>query len=105
MKKFRNFVIFLIIVAGALAFLKPTEDDFEKWVKKDFANKRERVKEKNVIDQLAEKGINKATELQVLSTYKYNNHFIAATVDAWANLEEVKYLGVAGLWIKLPGQD
>lgn len=105
MKKFRNFVIFLIILAGALAFLKPTEDDFEKWIKKDSARKRENVKGSNVIDQLAEKGINKATELQVLSTYKYNNHFIAATVDAWANLEEVKYLGVAGIWVKLPKEE
>ncbi|MCF8360267.1 MAG: hypothetical protein K9H26_16055 [Prolixibacteraceae bacterium] len=105
MKKLTRFVIFLIVLAGALAFLKPTEDDFKTWVKKDFARKRENVKENNVLDQLAEKGINKATELQLISSYEYHNHYIAATVEAWANLEKVKYLGVAGIWIKLPKEE
>ncbi|HPR32983.1 MAG TPA: hypothetical protein PLK12_12840 [Prolixibacteraceae bacterium] len=104
MKKLTRFVLFLIVLAGALAFLKPTEKDFEEWVKKDFARKREKVDENNIIDQLAEKGINKATELQVLGSYQYSNHFVAARVDAWANLQKVRYLGVAGLWIKLPGE-
>lgn len=92
----------MLIAAGALAIFKPTENDFENWLKSHSAKKRGNAKGDNFIEKLVDKGVTTAEQLQVLATYQYNNHYVFVTVDAKANGEDIKYLGVAGQWIQLP---
>ena len=102
MKKLIRFIVFILVIAGALAFFKPTEKNFEDWVKKEAAEKRGNAKGENVIEKLVDKGITTATQLQILGTYQYNNHYVLSIVKANANGEQLQYLGIAGFWVQLP---
>ncbi|MDA3880406.1 MAG: hypothetical protein PF436_08465 [Prolixibacteraceae bacterium] len=102
MKKLVRFVIGLLIIAGALAFFKPTESDFEKWINSSSSKKRGNAKGDNAVEKLVDKGLTTATQVQVLSTYNYSNHHVLAAVKANANGEKLTYVGIAGFWVKLP---
>jgi len=102
MKKLIRFVVFLVIIAAALAIFKPTESDFEVWVKKEGIEKREKAKGENVVEKLVDKGVTTATQLQLLATYRYTNHYLVAVVDANANGKKMKFIGIATLWIPVP---
>lgn len=102
MKKLARFFVFILVVAGALAFFKPSEKDFEIWLKKESAEKRGDAKGDNVIEKLVDKGVTTATQLQILGTYRYNNYHVLALVKANANGERLQYVGLAGIWVKIP---
>jgi hypothetical protein len=102
MKKIIRFFLFLIVIAGALAITKPTDKDFESWVKNKYAHKREKATGENVIEKLADKGAKTATELQILTTYRYTDLIFAAKTEAWANGEKKNSIGFAKIWIALP---
>lgn len=102
MKKLSRFIVFILIIAGALAFFKPSESDFEVWLKKDSAVKRGNAKGENVIEKIVDKGVTTATQLQILGTYRYNNYHVLAIVEANANGEKLQYIGLAGMWVKIP---
>lgn len=102
MKKFIRFIIFLAIVAVALFIFKPDAQNFENWLKESSAKKQDNAKGDNVVERLIDKGVTTATQLQILGTYSYNDHYVFATVDASANGEKIQYLGIATTWIQLP---
>lgn len=102
MKKLIRFVVFFLILIGALAFFKPTEKDFESWVNAKSSRERENAKGDNLIEKLADKGVTTAGQMQLLATYRYTNHHVAAYVEAHANGEKKEFIGVAGFWIPLP---
>lgn len=102
MKKLIRFIAILLIAAGLLAFFKPSEDNFENWLKNNSSKKRENAKGDNTVEKLVEKGLTTATQLQVLATYQYTNHHVLAIIEANANGEELTYVGLAGTWVKLP---
>ena len=105
MKKLGRFLVFILIVAGLLAFFKPGEKDFEEWLKKESVEKRVNAKGDNVVEKLIDKGTTTVTQLQILGTYQYHNYHVCAIVKANANGEKLQYLGVAGTWMKLPNLD
>jgi hypothetical protein len=102
MKKLVRTLIILAIAAIALAYFKPTDDDFEQWVHNRYKTKRQNSTGENVIEKLADKGANALTEVQLLASYQYSNHYLFATAKAYANGEEKKYLGIVGTWLPLP---
>jgi hypothetical protein len=102
MKKLFRILVVLFIAAGALAIFKPTENDFENWLKTHSAKKRGNAKGDNLVEKLVDKGVTTAEQLQVLATYEYDNHYVFASVNAKANGEDLKYIGIAGTWIPLP---
>lgn len=102
MKKLKRFVLFVLILAGILALLKPTEADFESWVNNKASKERGTAKGENLIEKLADKGVTTVNQLQILGTYRYNNHYVLAIVDAKENGEKVHFVGIAGIWIPLP---
>ncbi|MFA9391186.1 MAG: hypothetical protein ACERKD_15360 [Prolixibacteraceae bacterium] len=102
MKKLIRFVVVILILVGALAFFKPSASNFETWLKKEAAHDREEAKGDNIVEKLVDKGLTTATQLQILATYQYSDHKIAAIVEANANGEKLKFLGVATFWIPLP---
>lgn len=102
MKKLIRFVIAIVVVAGTLALLKPSAKDFEGWLKDDSAGKRNNAKGDNVVEKLVDVGATTATQLQVLATYRYNDHKVIAFVEANANGEKYRYVGIATTWFKLP---
>lgn len=102
MKKLIRAIVFLVIVGGALAIFKPDQSNFENWINNHSAKQRGNAQGDNMIEKLVDKGVTTATQLQVLATYRYSNHYVFATVDAHANGEKVKYVGAAGTWIQLP---
>lgn len=102
MKKISRFIVFILIIVGAMAFFKPSEKDFESWLKTNSAAKRGNAKGDNVIEKLVDKGLTTATQLQVLATYSYSNYHVLAVVNANANGEKQKYVGIVGTWIKIP---
>lgn len=102
MKKLIRFVVVLLILAAVLAIFKPGESDFESWINKSSSKQRGNAKGDNVVEKLVDKGVTTATQVQVLSTYQYSNHYVLASVKARANGEMLNYLGVAGFWVKLP---
>jgi uncharacterized protein YxeA len=102
MKKLVRFIAVVLIATGLLAFFKPSEGDFESWMKNNSSKKRENAKGNNPVEKLVDKGLTTATQLQVLATYQYSNHHVLAIVKANANGEKLTYLGLAGTWVKLP---
>ena len=102
MKKIFRFLIFLLVVAGVLALLKPSESNFEEWMRTDSAKKRANAKGENLVERMVDKGLTTATQVQILATYQYTNHYVVAIVDATANGEEYTYLGIAKTWVKIP---
>ncbi|MCF8361240.1 MAG: hypothetical protein K9G70_01320 [Prolixibacteraceae bacterium] len=102
MKKLIRFIVIVLIAAGLLAFFKPSEENFESWLKNNSSKKRENAKGDNQVEKLVDKGLTTATQLQVLATYQYANHHVLAIVDANANGEKLTYVGIAGTWVKLP---
>jgi hypothetical protein len=102
MKKFVRFIFVLIVIAGALAIFKPSENNFEEWLRADSAKKRAKARGDNAVEKLVDKGLTTATQLQVLANYKYSNHYVIAVVDSKANGDDYKFVGIAGTWIKLP---
>ncbi|MGF7140830.1 hypothetical protein [Roseimarinus sediminis] len=102
MKKITRWVAILLIITGALAFFKPSESDFEAWVNARSAKKRTNAKGDNMVERLADKAVTSAEQVQLLSTYRYSNHHVIAIVEAGANGEKKKFLGIAGTWIPLP---
>jgi uncharacterized protein YxeA len=102
MKKLIRTILILVVAAIALVWLKPSDDNFEQWVHKRYKTKRQNANGENLVEKLADKGVNALTEVQVLATYKYSNHYLFATAKAYANGEEKKYLGIAGTWLPLP---
>ncbi|MBN2261330.1 MAG: hypothetical protein JW735_00330 [Prolixibacteraceae bacterium] len=102
MKKLIRGVLFLLVVAGALAIFKPDQSNFENWLKDYSARKRGNAKGENVVEKLVDKGVTTAEQLQILATYQYNNHYVFSTVEAHANGEKLTFVGVAGTWIPLP---
>ncbi len=102
MKKNVRFILVLIVIAGALAVFKPSEGHFEDWLRADSAKKRGNAKGDNVIEKLVDKGLTTATQLQILATSNYTNYYVIAVVDATANGDDYKYVGIAGTWVKLP---
>jgi len=89
-------VMALTLSVVALYKTKPTEKDFELWVKNEAAKKR---KESNNVIQ---KGVSIATQIQLLATYRYSDHILFVTVKAKANKEKLKFIGIANCWILLP---
>ncbi len=102
MKKLIRFIAIVLIVAGLLAFFKPSEDNFENWLKNNSSKKRENAKGDNTVEKLVDKGLTTATQLQVLATYQYTNHHVLAIIEANANGEKLTYVGLAGTWLILP---
>ena len=102
MKKLVRGIVFLLVIAGALAIFKPDQSNFENWLKDYSARKRGNAKGENVVEKLVDKGVTTAAQLQILATYQYSNHYVFATVEALANGEKLTYIGVAGTWIPLP---
>ena len=101
MKKLIRFVVTIVILAGLLFLLKPNSNDFENWVKKNAAKKRGNAKGDNVIERLVDKGATTATQLQILATYRNEDHILWTIVEATANGEKLKYIGIAKIWIPL----
>ena len=101
MKKLIRFVVAIVILAGLLFLLKPNANDFENWVKKNAAKKRGNAKGDNVVERLVDKGATTAKQLQILATYRNEDHILWTTVEATANGEQLKYIGVAKIWIPL----
>ena len=102
MKKIIRFFVFLLVLAAAMVILKPSSHDFESWVKEDAARKRGKAKGENIVEKLVDKGVTTANQLQLLATYRYDDHVVIATVEAVANGEKVQFVGIVGTWIKLP---
>jgi len=89
------------IAFGLLFMLKPTASDFESWLKKSAVRKRGKAQGENVVDRLVEKGVVTATQLQILATYRHQDHLVWTTVEATANGEKLIFIGVAKIWIPL----
>jgi hypothetical protein len=89
MKWIIRFLLIIIVFAGVLAITKPTDKDFESWVKNKYAQKREKATGENVIEKLVDKGAKTATELQILATYRYTD------------LEKKNFVGFAKIWVAL----
>ena len=102
MKKLTRFLVFALVLTGALALFKPDAKDFEVWLKKESAEKRGNAKGDNIVEKYIDKGTTTLTQLQILGTYKYDNHYFFATVNASANGEKLRYLGIAAIWLKIP---
>lgn len=88
--------VVLLTLLFALHKSKPDESNFELWVKKEAAEKRGKTK------NLVQKGVSVATQIQILATYKYSNYQIIAFVEAKANGNKMKFVGIANTWILLP---
>lgn len=102
MKKLIRFIAIILIAAGLLAIFKPSDDNFESWLKNNSSIKRKNAKGDNAVEKLVNKGLTTATQLQVLASYQYTNHHVLAIVKANANGEKLTYVGLAGTWVKLP---
>lgn len=102
MKKLIRFVVILLILAGVLAIFKPADSNFESWINSSSSKQRGNAKGDNVVDKLVDKGLTTATQVQVLATYQYTDHYVVASVKARANGEKLNYLGIAGFWVELP---
>lgn len=102
MKKLIRLILGLVLVAGVLALLKPSAKDFESWLQENSAKQRSNAKGENVVEKLVDKGVTTATQLQVLATYQYTDHKVIAVVEANANGEKYRYVGLATTWVKLP---
>lgn len=101
MRKGLRIIALGFLVFGLLFVLKPTSNDFESWLKKSAARKRGKAQGENVVERLVEKGVVTATQLQILATYRHHDHLVWTTVEATANGEKLKFIGVAKIWIPL----
>lgn len=101
MRKGLRIIALLFFAFGLLFVLKPTSNDFENWVKKNAAKKRGNAQGDNMVERLVDKGVTTATQLQILATYRNEDHIIWTTVEAMANGEKLKFIGVAKIWIPL----
>jgi hypothetical protein len=63
MKKFLKILLFIVAIAGLLAVLKPTDTDFQHWVREKYALKRVNAKGENFFEKLVDKGVTTTTEL------------------------------------------
>jgi hypothetical protein len=102
MKKLIRFVVILLVLSGILALTKPGSKSFETWVKKKAVEKRSQPDGENVVEKLVNKGVTTAVQMQILATYRYNDHKLVALVAAHANGEKLTFLGIATFWIPIP---
>lgn len=101
MRKLLRIIALGFLAFGLLFVLKPTPNDFENWIKKNAAKKRGNAKGENMVERLVDKGATTATQLQILATYRNEDHLVWTTVEANANGEKLKYIGIAKIWIPL----
>lgn len=102
MRRLFRMVLLLVVLGVVLFILKPDINSFEKYLHEHYTQERVEATGDNIVEKLVNKSSAVATEMQVWATRNYHDYYVFAIVDADANSEKIRFLGIATKWIKLP---
>lgn len=101
MKTIKKNLILLLVLIAALAITKPSEASFSEWLSERYDAKTEQASGENGFDKLINKGKLKITQGQIAATAEYENKYLFAMVKSQANSENIQFLGIFGIWMKI----
>ena len=99
MKKTVSGALIVFFIFLFMHVTKPTSADFDDFIDERFDNTE--LQEAGKLQRFFQKGLNRSIAYQIKQTKQYEDKFIFALVNARELDEEVKYIGVLGMWFAL----
>ena len=91
---------FLVLFAMLVMYMtKPTSTDFDDFIDERYA--RNEKAEGSGLERVIDKGISRALAFQIKQTKHYDDNMLFAMVKARELDQEVKYIGLLGMWFTM----